>query len=354
MLLRGDDPAEVAIRLPRGLPLTLALTAQSRGEGWARCGVVKDAGDDPDVTDGITVMAEVRPSRRPGIRIRGGPGVGTVRRPGLPVAVGQSAINPVPRRMILRELEPLLDRCPGLEVTISVPGGEELAGKTWNPRLGIEGGISIIGTSGIVEPKSTAAYKSSIAAALRVALGDEASRLPLFLAFGYVGERVLLERFRIPEHRIVRIGDHVGFSLRQALKRGADRLVLIGHLSKLAKVAAGLFNTHSQFGDARLETIAAAAAAEGASAPLVRELLALETAEAAVEVLEGHGLAGSFNRVATRARERCLLYADDLLHVGGERTGQELAVALLDLSGRVLAVQPEAALEAEKWFPSSA
>jgi cobalt-precorrin-5B (C1)-methyltransferase len=297
--------------------------------------VVKDSGDDPDVTDGIKVFSDVSWSDEGEVIIEAGEGVGRVSKPGLAVEVGRAAINPTPRSMIERDLTELLPPERGFHVILSIPGGEELAAKTWNPRLGIEGGLSIIGTTGIVEPKSTEAYTATIEAAIGVAAeasgvaakASASSTDPLYLVPGYVGERAVSERFQPPAETIVRIGDHVGFALEACAERAVRKIVLAGHVGKITKVAAGLFDTHSRAGDARLETLAACAAAEGAGPQLVEQLLDLKLAEAAVEPLEAVGLSGAFRRVADRAAARCTAFIDGRC---------EVSVIVLDLRGRLL------------------
>jgi len=216
---------------------------------------------------------------------------------------GGSAINPVPRSMIEKELAAYLPESRGFKVVISAPGGEELAKKTWNPRLGIKGGISIIGTTGIVEPKSTSAYKMSIELNIKVAAASGSRTL--FLTPGYVGEKSLKERFKVPEEAIVKTGDQVGFSLNYCGSIGVKRVVLIGHIGKLVKLAAGIFNTHSKSGDARLETIAAYAAACGADSLVVKQILNLELAEAAIPILKEHKLLKTFKLIGARVVMRC-------------------------------------------------
>jgi len=347
MLLSGAVVDSVPITLPGGQSLTLPLEECSLSEKLARCAVRKDSGDDPDGTSGILIVAEARPSSRPGVTVSGGPGIGRVTRKGLPVPPGEWAINPGPRRMIESEAGALLLEGQGVEIAISAPEGEERTKTTWNPRLGIEGGISILGTTGIVEPKSTAAYLASIDLYISSALAFDSPRPgTVFLVPGYVGEKCLAERFGVPSELIVRMGDHVGHALKECASRGAGPVHLFGHVGKWAKVAAGLFNTHCDFGDARLETLAACAGAEGASKEQVRELLSLPLAEEAVPLLRQWELSSVFSLVAERAHRR------SSLHMGG---AVPLGVAVLSLDGEVLGSFPEIGREALSWteLPSS-
>ena len=266
-------------------------------------------------------------------------------RPGLAVAPGRSAINPVPRRMILREAGQVLRAVrhgaggkghtagPVLEIVIYVPEGKTLAGRTWNPRLGITGGISIIGTSGVVEPKSDEAYRASIAAVIRGI--RKTGHDTLIITPGYVGERYLFEKAGIPAEGVATVGDHVGWSFREGARRGFRRFVLVGHIGKLAKVAAGIFDTHWSSGDARLETLSAWAAHEGADTETVRRLLSLELAEEAVAVIEAEGLETVFARITGRCVDR--LAADMERRYPGEKF--EIGCVLLDLEASRLAAE---------------
>ncbi len=348
MLFLAASPDDVEITLPGGERLRLPLEDRRLGTDFASCAVRKDSGDDPDSTDGILIAAEARRSDREGVEIAGGPGIGRVTRKGLPVPPGEWAINPVPREMIRREALSILPAGRGVDIVISAPDGAAVAAKTWNPRLGVVGGISILGTTGVVEPKSTAAYLASIDIAVSVALAFETSRPgTVFLVPGYVGEKPLTEVFRSPPEIIVRIGDHVGHALKRCAELNARRVHLFGHVGKWAKVAAGLFNTHCDFGDARLETLAACAGASGATPEQIRTLLSLPLAEEAVSLLRRWRLDPAFSLVAERAHGRCSLL------VGG---GVSLGVAVLSLNGGILGSFPEIPEDVTKWedLPSSA
>jgi cobalt-precorrin-5B (C1)-methyltransferase len=348
MLLFGTASEYAEIVLPGGEKLRLRLESCSAGDGAARCAVRKESGDDPDSTDGILIFAEVRLTDREGIGISGGEGIGRVTRKGLPVRPGEWAINPVPRKMIREAILSVLPEGRGASVVISAPEGTALAAKTWNPRLGVEGGISILGTTGIVEPKSTAAYLASIDIAISAALAfDSSCPGTVFLVPGYVGEKPLVEVFGAPRELIVRIGDHVGHALRRCAELNVPRLHLFGHVGKWAKVAAGLFNTHCDFGDARLETIAACAGAAGAMREQIRTLLSLPLAEEAVEPVLRWGLGETFAIVAERAHRRASLLMGGTVPLG---------VAVLSLEGAILGGFPEIREGVTKWedLPSSA
>ena len=302
MLITGKKVETIEVETASGQKLDLKLIAQGIGTDFSRCAVIKDSGDDPDITNGAKICAEVRFSQKSGITLRGGKGVGLVTKPGLAVGVGESAINPVPRQMIMDELWPYLSSLDksagqkGFEVVISVPQGEELAKQTFNPRLGIEGGISILGTTGIVEPKSLAAYKVSLALQLDLLKASGKNRVALVL--GYVGDKFCKETLGLEDDSIVKIGDHVGFMLEECVSKGIKEVFLAGHIGKLAKVANGQFNTHCQFGDGRLDTIAHYAKLSGASERVIRELSIQKTAEAAIEILRENNLQETFNKLA--------------------------------------------------------
>ncbi|TAN61044.1 cobalamin biosynthesis protein CbiD, partial [bacterium] len=252
MLTTGKMLESVEVEIACGNVLNIVLCDQEITPEYARCAVIKDSGDDPDITHGAKIVAEVRPASKAGILIKGGIGIGRVTRPGLPVSVGEYAINPVPRKMIVRELSPYLAYFQGIEVVISVPRGEKLAKQTFNPRLGIEGGISILGTTGIVEPKSLSAYQASLSLQLDVIKASGSIRVALVP--GYVGEKFCKEALGIKDDIIVKSGDHIGFMFEECAKKGIKEVVFAGHIGKLVKVANGQFNTHCRHGDGRLET----------------------------------------------------------------------------------------------------
>lgn len=345
MLVRQKKIESVEVELPIGEKKKFFLMDQEIDKSYARCSVIKDAGQENDVTDDIKICCEIRKTDTKGLTIKGGRGVGIVTKPGLSVPVGEYAINPVPRQKILRDVSRILPVDKGFIIEISVPKGEEIAKKTYNPRLGIKGGISILGTTGIVEPKSQDAYKTALSLQLNVAKAG--GHKVVFLASGYIGEELLKSRFKIKEEAIIKIGDYVGFMLKQCVEKCIPRVVLIGHIGKLAKAAAGLFNTHSKFGDARLETIAAYAASCGANSEIVNKILKLRLAEEAVEILKKDNLMLTFNRIAKRVMERANEYCQGKL---------ELACILLSLKGEIIGEEPEDITRNEKWekFISSA
>ncbi len=306
----------VSVILPSGETVSLEIAGNWQGEGWAQCCVVKDAGDDPDITNGMEVHARVSmlPDGDSRILIDGGEGVGRVTMPGLDQPPGEAAINSVPRQMIRQAVSEVMEKtggCSGVQVTISIPGGEKKALSTLNPVLGIEGGLSVLGTSGIVEPMSEKALLDTIRVRIRqelalqemgqkaepVVLPKEASGMEagseketeksriLLMAPGNYGLDFLKSRFGIDPDRVIKISNFIGESIDLAVSEGAAALVLAGHIGKLVKLAGGIMNTHSSMADARLEILASNALLAGADADTCRRMLACPTTDGALAIL---------------------------------------------------------------------
>ena len=285
MLLSGRRKERISLETPKGVTLDLDIEDIDMRDGFVSCAVRKDAGDDPDITDGALVYAKVACSDAPGVAIDGGIGVGRVTKPGLDQPVGNAAINSVPRRMIAENVEEvmrLFDRT-GLSVTISIPNGEELAKKTFNPRLGIVGGISVLGTTGIVEPMSEKALVETIRAELsqRRALGHES----VLLTPGNYGAEFIKSSLGVDPETAVQTSNFIGDSLDICRELGFERILLIGHVGKLVKLAGNMMNTHSKYGDCRMEILAAHAGAEGADAALIKEILGCVACDEAVRLM---------------------------------------------------------------------
>ena len=332
MLTQQKSVDSVEVVTPSGIKLCIGLTEQKIGDNFAGCTVIKDSGDDPDVTNGAKISAEVRFSQKKGVTIKGGEGVGKATKPGLAIGVGEYAINPTPRRMILEEANKFLsEEKIGLDITISVKEGEELAKKTYNPKLGIIGGISIIGTTGIVEPKSLDAYKASLTLQLDV-LKAQSIKEAVFV-LGYVGEKFCREKLKFTEDSVIKIGDHIGFMLQECVKRNIKNVLLIGHIGKLIKITNSQFNTHYSFGDKRLKSIARYAESFGADKELIEKILNQETAEAAIPFLRQAGLTAVFKKIAK-----------DVSAKSEEFIGNALTVncIILSLDGGLLAATNEA------------
>ena len=294
LLLHGEHSAQVQITLPDDIHyLTVPIQVSHwLNEHTARAEVLKDGGDDPDNTHGATIFAEVRKNDKGQIRFFAGDGVGTATQPGLRVAVGEPAINPTPRKMMrqaIAEMQGNGDQ--GFDLTVGCVNGEAIARKTFNPRLGIVGGISILGTSGIVEPLSLASWIASIEVYVRVALGNNDIN-SIALLPGKIGRAYAKEVLGLPEQRSVQIANFLGDALdfvQQALaeeQRHLDVLWLLGHPGKLAKVLDGVWDTHSSKSDMAMSVVARVAAERGFNSRLVQELEQANTVEAAIERLK--------------------------------------------------------------------
>ena len=317
MLLSGKIKREIAIETPKGIPYQAQILQIRRREKEVCCAVEKDGGDDPDITTGALICAKVsfhgkfgksmgEKEETPQIQIDGGKGVGRVTKPGLDQPVGSAAINHVPREMITKEVSEvcrLFDYTGVLSVEISVPDGEALAEKTFNPRLGIEGGISILGTSGIVEPMSSQAILDTIRVELnqRKALGfDYAAVSP-----GNYGLEFMKKAYHYDLDKSIKCSNFIGDTIDMAAGLGFRKMLLTGHIGKLIKVAGGIMNTHSAEGDCRMELLTAFAVKQGVEREKACTILECATTEEAVRIL---GECGKRKRIMDYAMERIFYY----------------------------------------------
>lgn len=307
LALKGQEPKKVEVLLPGGDNLSIEIRGIERcGDGdQARAWVIKDGGDDPDVTDGARIEASAR-FLPEGVVIRGGKGVGVVTKPGLAVSPGQPAINPVPLQMIRENVAVVLPPECGAEVTISVPEGERLSKQTMNPQLGVVGGISILGTTGIVEPMSEDAFKMAMIPQLEIA--KCAGCKVLLLTPGRRGVRCAVESLRVPAEAVIMTSNFIGFILEECQRHDFRHLVLWGHAGKLVKVAAGVFQTHNRVADGRAEVVAALAGARGAGSEVIKDILDAPTVEAMVAILKRAGLEIVWSDLAERASQRVVAY----------------------------------------------
>lgn len=292
MLLSGRRVDQIRVTLPHGKTAWFETVQPEVTPDWARCGIIKDAGDDPDVTHGMEIVAEVR-FQPEGITIKGGTGVGVVTARGLPCAVGEAAINPVPRRMIQQHLEAAIkrhhgDSGRGLRVEISAVNGEEIAKKTFNARLGILGGISILGTTGIVEPMSEQALIETI----KILIDKAWSAHPevALISPGNYGRDYCREVLRLDLDTGVKCSNYIGETLDYLVYKGFKAVLLVGHVGKLVKLAAGIMQTHSNIADGRMEILGVHSAMAGASPVLVRRIMDCGTTEEALEHLREAGM----------------------------------------------------------------
>lgn len=327
MLLTGKEKKEISIETPKGIPYHAKLLDIHYNEREASCAVQKDGGDDPDVTSGLLIYARVAlvPGECLEIFIDGGSGVGRVTKPGLDQPVGNAAINHVPREMIQKEVVEvcqLLDYKSGLRVEIEVPQGECVAEQTFNPRLGVVGGISILGTSGIVEPMSSQALLDTIRVELnqRRAEGYDA----VVISPGNYGQDFLWRTYHYDLDKSVKCSNFIGATIDMAVEIGFRRLLLIGHIGKLIKISGGIMNTHSGEGDCRMELLAAFAAKADVPVEKLREILECATTEEAVRILKETGklapvMDGAMERICYYLGKRakgmieidCMMYANE-------------------------------------------
>lgn len=368
MLLTGRKKEEMTILTPKGISYTAKLVDISINESSATCAIVKDGGDDPDITTGAHIVAEVaflqkeRPQKErlqkesrqkdktdavQQIIIRGGKGVGRVTKPGLDQPVGEAAINHVPREMIEKEVRRICALCDyngNLQVTISVPEGEEIAQKTFNPRLGITGGISILGTSGIVEPMSSQALLDTIQVELRQkkAMGQQM----IAVTPGNYGLDFMKEAFAYDLDKSVKCSNFIGNTIDMAAETGFCGMLLTGHIGKLVKVSGGIMNTHSKEGDCRMELLAAAALKSGGSKTQALEILEAVTTEEGIRLLqEGGNLQKTMQilmekimfylqkRAAGRLQIECMMYANGYGLLAESSGAEAMLEALMKKNG---------------------
>lgn len=342
MLLTGQRKEQIQIRTPKGITLDLQVCDIRMEPERVSCATEKDSGDDPDVTKGMHITATVSRRREPGVLIDGGKGVGRVTKPGLDQPVGNAAINSVPRQMIRENVDEVCraaDYHGGLDVVISAPGGEEIARKTFNPRLGIEGGISILGTSGIVEPMSEEALVGSIQVEIRQKVASGARYL--LVTPGNYGETFLREHMTLPFSESVKCSNFVGQTIDMAQQMEVKGILFVAHIGKFVKVAAGIMNTHSRWADGRGEILAANALRAGISREAALEILEAATTEEALSVVVREGLLDAVMEQLTtrihdhlnrRAGANCLLgavlYSNQWGYLGQTESAEELILLL--------------------------
>lgn len=286
MLLTGSRKEKITLDTPKGIRLNLDVKEISMGQSRVSCAIEKDSGDDPDVTRGTLIFATVAPSHTPGVTIDGGFGIGRVTKGGLDQPVGNAAINSVPRQMIrenVEEVMALTDYQGGLSVIISAPEGEMLAKKTFNPRLGIVGGISILGTTGIVEPMSEKALVDTIRVELNQRKANGAEYV--LLTPGNYGADFIHNELELDLKLAVQVSNFIGDALDICKELGFKGALLIGHVGKLVKIAGGMMNTHSKYGDCRMEILAAHAGAAGVPAETVAQILECVACDEVLRIL---------------------------------------------------------------------
>lgn len=289
MLLTGKEKKSVKLMTPKGIELDLEITDIRASAGNVSCAVVKDGGDDPDITDGTAIYCLAQKIAE-GIEICGGEGVGRVTKAGLDRPPGDFAINTVPRKMITEAVSEICSELfysGGIKITVYVPGGAELAKKTYNPRMGIEGGISIIGTSGIVEPMSTRALTDTIRyeASMRKAEGIK----NLIVTLGNYGGDYLEKHLPFAKGKNVKCGNFIGDAIDIAAEYGFESVLIAGHIGKLVKLGAGIMNTHSAEADGRMEVLVTCGLLAGCSLGALKKIPDCAAADAALDIIDGEG-----------------------------------------------------------------
>lgn len=325
MLYGGEVVSRIEVGLPGGSRVEFDVVDIEKDEDHVTCCIVKDAGDDPDVTDGMKICARVARADA-GITIAGGEGIGTVTKPGLAVAVGEPAINPVPRSMIADNVSKNIPDKTGVEVTIFAPEGTERAKKTFNARLGIIGGISILGTTGIVRPMSLDSLKASLIPQVDIALA--LGYKTIALVPGNMGAKAAEARLKFPPDAIVQMSNYVGFMLDYCVKAGVETVVLVGHIGKLVKVAAGHFDTHSGKTDDPVEIMKKLIRSETKDIAPMTYMIKVNTAEDAALGLSKLGYGSLLDKIAVAASAQARAYVDGNLEIG---------TAITVLSGEIIA-----------------
>lgn len=343
MIMQGEDPGDrVDIVALDGTPLQIPIASVELLAHGVKVEIIKDAGDDPDITNGTSVFItfsfltqeQLQPVYGQSILYQqilfeAGQGIGHATKPGLSLAVGEPAINPGPRQLVYNSIKDIIGD-KACMVRVDIPAGTELATKTLNPVLGIEGGISVIGTTGVLRPMSEEAFKNSLVPQIEVA--KAAGFTTQIFVPGKIGERIATS-WGLPTEAMVQTSNFIGFMLESGADHGLERILLFGHIGKLAKVAAGVFHTHNRVGDARLEVLAAYSAAQGMPAEGVQRILQAVTTEEALPVIEEYGLQSVYQVIAARASYRAERLLFNRLQVG---------TVLVTLRGKLLGMDEKA------------
>ena len=332
MLVSGEVVGEVSLVTPAGIRLYLEVEDIVKENNYVSCAIRKDSGDDPDVTNGILVYARVTFAQDDVVKskviLEAGEGIGRVTQKGLEQSIGDPAINLVPRRMIREAVEEELQKAGidrGVRVMIWVPDGAEIAKKTFNPKLGIEGGISILGTTGIVEPMSEKALTDTIFVEMKVR--RENGMDYCYVVPGNYGSDFLHDTLGYQEDAAVKCSNYVGEVIDDAVRLQMKGILLVGHIGKFIKLAAGIMNTHSRQADGRMEILAAHAAMEGGSRELICQLMECITTTAALELLEKEGILKEvMSTVMIKIEEHLKHRAGDRLEIGAVMFSKEMGI----------------------------
>ncbi len=325
MLLTKEKIYDINIDTPKGIPLTLSVRNIEISDDYAICSIEKDGGDDIDATHKMNIFAKAELIDNlddEEILVTGGKGIGLVTKKGLSVEVGKHAINPIPMKMIksevknvIREKEDFTENNKSIKITIFAPEGEEIAKKTFNPRLGIVGGISILGTTGIVEPMSEEGWKKSLSIELEMKRAQGLDKI--ILVPGNHGEEFIREHLKIDIHNCVRMSNFVGYMLNEAKRLGFKKILMAGHIGKFIKISAGIFQTHSKVCDARNEIMIANLALLGADLDFLNKINECVTTEGAVEIIDDSRYKDIYNILCDKCRNRVEQYLnEDDIEVG--------------------------------------
>lgn len=313
MLFTGEEIENVKIKTPKGWDLFLDVEDILIKEKSVKCSITKDAGDDPDSTDGIKVFAEAEIIENEDIILTGGVGVGKVTREGLAIEVGEYAINPVPRKTILSAVKEELPVGMGVKITISIPEGVDIAKKTFNPKLGIVGGISVLGTTGIVEPMSEEAFKDSIALELSI-LKNKGIKKVIFSPGNY--GRDFVSELNLKNYSLIKTSNFIGFMLDKAIEYDMREILFVGHIGKMIKVSGGIFHTHSKVADARMEILAAYYAALGGAQDDIKNILNSITTDKAIEYINPKYRDELFKYIVENISKKCMSRVYDSIKIG--------------------------------------
>jgi len=310
MIFLNKTVEKESILTPKGINIEAEILEPKLGENSASCAVKKYSGDDPDVTNGILIFADVTISRKKGIIVDGGKGVGRITKPGLNQSVGRAAINDVPRQMIIKNVENILEKFDyngGARIIISVPEGEEIAKKTFNPRLGIIGGISILGTSGIVEPMSERALIDTIKTEINVKRANEGDYI--IISPGNYGFDFIKKKFGLNLDKAVKCGNFIGEALDFAASAGFKGIILIGHIGKFIKLAGGIMNTHSKNADCRMEILSANTALFCESTSLIKKIMECVSTDEAINLIKNYNQ-DILENIMKQLTNKALFYAN--------------------------------------------
>ncbi|CAH2212008.1 cobalt-precorrin-5B (C(1))-methyltransferase CbiD [Tepidibacter aestuarii] len=312
MALKGEKVDSIQIDTPKGIRLDLKVENQEVVQDYAVASVKKDGGDDKDATHNLDIFAKVTINNTGSINIDGGIGVGRVTKKGLNIAIGNAAINKVPMQMIEKEVREVVGDL-GADILIYIPRGKEIAKKTFNPRLGIEGGISIIGTTGIVEPMSEEGWKKSLS--IELGMKRKQGIKNIILVPGNHGENFVKDILNIDSNYVVRTSNFIGYMIKEAERFGFEKILMVGHLGKFVKLAGGIFHTHSKMADCRMEILITHLSLMGADISVLKEIYNCPTTEAAIDIISENGYEEVYDIIANKGRDKIIQRLDNDIEV---------------------------------------